>query len=39
MEAGVLLVEDYLLPSIQLPHDIGTGLVETVGRILIAYRQ
>mgnify|MGYP003182233433 CR=1 FL=1 len=39
MEAGVLPVEDYLLPSIQLPHDVSTGLVETVGRILIAYRQ
>lgn len=39
MEAGILLMEDYLLPSIQLSHDVSTGLIETVGRILIAYRQ
>lgn len=37
MEAGILLMEDYLLPSIQLPHDVSTGLIETVGRIFITY--
>lgn len=39
MEAGVLFVEDYLLPSIQPSHDVSTGLVKTVGRIFITYRQ
>lgn len=39
MEAGIFPSEDYLLSGIQLPHDVGTGLVETVGRILITYRQ
>lgn len=37
MEAGVLPMEDYLLPRIQLSHDVSTGLIETVGRILITY--
>ncbi len=37
MEAGVLLVEDYLLPSIQLSHDVSTGLIKAVGRIFITY--
>ena len=37
MKAGVFFVEDYLLPSIQLSHDVSTGLIKAVGRILITY--